>query len=222
MKCNKLLTAAFAVAGLTLGTVALAQDDTAHDSHHPAQGEEAQPDATAPRLPMQSDQSGMMEMMRMMDMAQMMRMMNMMGGGMSNPGMGMEKMDPAGMGMIDHVEGRIAFLRAELKITDAQADVWAAFADALRASSRRLAGAREATGSKSSLPALEQRLTAQEQWLNARLESVRAIKAAVGGLYKVLSPAQRESADELLVMHVGLVPEGMNPMGMMRMGGTGQ
>lgn len=222
MKRNKLLTATIAVAGLALGTAALAQDDTAQDPHHPAQGEDAQPDANAPQLPMQSDQSGMMGMMRMMDMAQMTRMMDMMCGGMSAPGMGMEKMDPAGMGMIDHVEGRIAFLRAELKISDAQAVVWDAFAGALRASSKRLDEAPQAASGKSSLPALEQRLTAQEQWLSARLESVRAIKATFGDLYKVLSLDQRKSADELLVMHIGLMPAAMNPKGMMQMGGSGQ
>jgi hypothetical protein len=45
-------------------------------------------------------------------------------------GMGM------GMGMggmpFEHVEGRIAFLKAELKITDAQAPQWNAFAETLR------------------------------------------------------------------------------------------
>jgi hypothetical protein len=51
---------------------------------------------------------------------------------------------------------------------------------------------------------------------------VRAIKATFGDLYKGLSPDQRESADELLVMHIGLMPEAMNPKGMMQMGGAGQ
>ena len=221
MKRSKLLTIV-TVAGLILGTAALAQDDTAQDPHHPAQGEETQPDANAPQSQMQSDKSGMMGMMRMMDMAQMMRMMNMMGGGMSSSGMGMEKMDPAGMGMIDHVEGRIAFLRAELKITDAQAEVWNTFAEALRATAKRLNEARDAADSQSSLPALEQRLAVQEQWLSARLEGVRAIKGTLAALYQVLSPDQRKSADELLAMHIGLMPDAKNPMGMMQMGGNGQ
>lgn len=41
------------------------------------------------------------------------------------------------MGMADHVEGRIAFLKAELKITDAQLPQWNTFADALRSNARR-------------------------------------------------------------------------------------
>jgi len=48
---------------------------------------------------------------------------------MGGPGrMGMMGM----MGMADHVEGRIAFLKAELKITEAQTPQWNALAEALR------------------------------------------------------------------------------------------
>lgn len=42
------------------------------------------------------------------------------------------------MGMAQHAEGRIAFLRTELKITDDQSAQWNAFADALRANARRM------------------------------------------------------------------------------------
>ena len=41
------------------------------------------------------------------------------------------------MGMGDHIEGRIAFLKAELKITDAQLPQWNTFADALRSDAKR-------------------------------------------------------------------------------------
>ena len=219
MKRIRLFTAVIAVATLSLGSAALAQDQSSQDSHHPAQGDEAQPDANALQLPMQTDQARMMGMMRMMDMAQMMRMMNMMA---APGGMGMERMDPTVMGMIDHVEGRIAFLRAELKITDAQAGVWEAFANALRDNARRLDAARKPVQGESSAPTLEQRLAAQEQWLSARLEGIRVIKTTFGDLYQALSPDQRKSADELLPMHMGLMSGGIRPMGMMPIGGSGQ
>ena len=225
MKCTKLLTAAVAAAVLASGSMSLAQDESSQDPHHPAQGTEAQPDANAPQLPMQNDQSGMMGMMRMMDMAQMMQMMNMMGGGgaPSQAGMGMERMDPAGMAMINRVEGRIAFLRTELKITDAQAKAWEAFASALRDNAGRLDAARKTLHSDQAGPqTLKQRLAAQEQWLSARLEGVRALKATFEHLYDVLSPEQHKSADELLAMHMGLMPGGMKPTGMMPMEGAGQ
>ena len=120
----------------TTSTFGLAQAPADHEGHHP-------PQATAPAQPAptpgQSGMGGMpmMEMMRgmkdnmsMMNMMETMRSMRMMGSG------------SAGMGTIDHVEGRIAFLRAELKITDAQAAGWNNFADALRANAKKLGAMR--------------------------------------------------------------------------------
>ena len=52
---------------------------------------------------------------------------NMMGHGM------MPMMDPS-----QHIEGRLAFLKTELKITDAQTTQWNAYADALRANAKRM------------------------------------------------------------------------------------
>lgn len=219
MKRTTLVTATVAAAVLAAGSASLAQETT-QDPHHPPAGSEAQPEGNTPQLPMQNDQGGMM---CMMDMAQMMQMMNMMGGAPGPAGMGMEKMDPVGMAMVNHVEGRIAFLRAELKITDAQASAWDAFAGALHDNAKRLDEAGKAHhGDQAAALTLEQRLAAQEEWLSARLEGVRAISAAFGHLYDALSPEQRKSADDLLAMHMGLMPAGMKPMGMMQMGGAGQ
>ena len=47
--------------------------------------------------------------------------------------MGYGMMNPA-----QHIEGRLAFLKTELKITDAQAPQWNAYADALRANAKRM------------------------------------------------------------------------------------
>ena len=43
-----------------------------------------------------------------------------------------------GMATIDRIEGRIAFLKTELKITDQQADAWNALAEVLRTNARKL------------------------------------------------------------------------------------
>ena len=67
--------------------------------------------------------------------AMMQRMMPMMRDMMAHRGM--ERMDgPMGMMAPKRVEGRIAFLRTELQITEAQTPVWNAFADVLRAQAR--------------------------------------------------------------------------------------
>lgn len=169
-------------------------------------------------------QGGMMPMMGMMGQGGMMPMMGMMGhGGMGGPGMGGPG-GPAGMGMggpgmqpgagmpgtVDRVEGRIAFVRAELKITDAQASAWNAFAAALRANAAKLndllAKARQAAGQP---PTLSQRLDHQEQLLAARLDSVRAVRTAFAGLLQVLTDEQKKTAEEIVPWHGGLMSMGM-------------
>ena len=146
-------------------------------------------------------------MMGGMPMMNMMGMMQMMGGG-----------DGPGMAMIDHVEGRIAFLRTELKITDAQQTAWNAFAAALRTNAQSLGTARRAMmgqmgRGQQQAQTLVQRLDAQERWLAARLEGTRSLKTAFTGLYAALSEDQKKTADELLAPHMGV---GMGPMmGMM-------
>src|SRR5690349_15695774 len=63
-------------------------------------------------------------------------MMGQMGPGMMGPGMmGQGGMPMMGM-MQRHVEGSIAFLKTELKITDAQLPLWNAVADAIRANAK--------------------------------------------------------------------------------------
>jgi hypothetical protein len=153
----------------------------------------------------------------MMNMMGMMRTMGMMG--MMGPG-------SAGMATVDRVEGRIAFLRAELKITEAQATAWNAFADALRTNAKKLSEVRASMMSQpgaeqQQAPTLTARLDAQERWLVARLEGTRAIKAAFTPLYGTFSDDQKKAADELLGPHMGVGMMAMmpGPSGQM---GTGQ
>ena len=183
---------------------------TATDAHHPPGAAVAQ--APPPMPPgMKGGMGGDKEMMVDSPMMKMMSMMKAMHSG-----------DAAGMAMIDHIEGRIAYLRAELKITDAQAGAWDALAAALRANAKGLAAVREpmmgqmgmgqpgmATGeSKAPMPmpvqTVAKRLDAQERWQTARLDGTRAIKNAFTKLNDVLSPDQKTAADELLPPDIGL------------------
>jgi hypothetical protein len=137
----------------------------------------------------------MMNMMSGMPMMNMMRMMGMSG---------------TGMDTIDRIEGRIAFLRTELKITDAQAGAWNTFADALRTNAQKLGAVRasmmgQGLGQQQS-STLADRLDLQERWLVARLEGIRAIKPAFANLYTTLSDEQKKTADELLAPHMGMMP----------------
>jgi LTXXQ motif family protein len=178
-----------------------AQDPAAHEAHHPAQAATPAPPASQPA----TGGMGMMNMMgggaSMMNMMDMMRTMGMMG--MAGAGMG-------GMATIDRVEGRIAFLRTELKITEAQTSAWNAFAEALRANAKKVGEVRgsmmaQMNAAQQQAPTLVDRLGLQEQWLAARLEGTRAIRSAVTALYSVLSDDQKKTANEILAPHMGMM-----------------
>jgi hypothetical protein len=132
-------------------------------------------------------------------------MMEMMGQG----GMGMGMMGQGAMlmmmGMGDHLEGRIAFLRAELAITEAQALVWDRFAQALREGAARTKQPPASTQqtAKGSADVL-QRLEQEEKKLGARLEAIKAIRAAFAELHAVLSDDQKSTAEALFTRPVCL------------------
>jgi hypothetical protein len=70
-----------------------------------------------------------------------------MGGGMGKMMDMMRPMMAGGMGMpFEHVDGRIAYLKADLKITDAQSAPWNAFADTMRADAASMRAMHEAMG----------------------------------------------------------------------------
>jgi hypothetical protein len=152
-------------------------------------------------------------------------MMNMMGGGRMPmmdmmQSMGMMRQGGDGSETIDRVEGRIAFLRAELKITEAQASAWNALADALRTNAKTLGELRSSMMSdQRGSQSLTDRLATQEKWLAARLDGTRAMKSALTALLDTFSDEQKKSADELLAPHMGMMPmmSGMRggAMGMM-------
>lgn len=200
---RKILKSSFAAAMLLSAAPALAED-----AHHPAPAEttapapgEAAPQPSAPAPEGAEMPGGMMggDMMKMMQEmmgrhAGMMRGMMADGAGMQDGMMG-KMMAP------EYVEGRIAFLRAELKVTDAQQPLWEAVAAALRENARGSAGMMQQEQDAQGLPnSLERR----EKLLSARLDAVRQLRAAVEPFYASLDEAQKAAADNLLM-----------PMGMM-------
>jgi hypothetical protein len=218
----KRLMMATALSVAALATPAWAQSPPGQDLHHPADSAQSTPAPANPapagsspgmgapggmgNMPMMgNDMKNMMSNMSMMHHMRMMQTMGMMG-----PGMG-------GMATIDRVEGRIAFLRTELKITDEQASAWNGFADALRANARKLAEVRASMMAKpgdaqAKAATMAERLDQQEQWLLARLDGIRTMKSAFAKLNETLSDDQKKTATELLAPHMG--------MGMMTMMGS--
>lgn len=176
----------------------------AEDAHHPpSTAQEAPAEQAAPKQPapdaMPGPGGGMMGggMMGgdMMTMMQQMMMSNggMMGGMMSADGMAdgiRQMMSP------DHVEGRIAFLHTELKVTPAQEALWGAVAEALRKSARASENMMQPATGAQTLPSI---LANKEAALSLRLESVRSLKAAVEPFYSSLDDAQKATADKLMM-----------------------
>ena len=132
-------------------------------------------------------QGGAGQMPQMMQMMQMMRGAPMM----------------SGMMPFEHVEGRIAFLKAELAITDAQLPQWTTFANVLRAdgtSMREGMGKTIQAGMPTTAPA---RSEAMVQMMTMRLAGMKSMVDAEKSLYAVLTDAQKKLADELLAGPMG-------------------
>jgi hypothetical protein len=190
---------------LALGAALIASTPIlAEDAHHPAGA--PSPAATQSNAPMPMPQppaatpaqdpqqggmgSGMMGMM----------------GGTGTMGMMGQMMAPA------RIEGRIAFLRAELGITAAQQPSWDAFAEALRTNARGMTGMMSAmqeqmmSGQGAPGATLPKRIEAHERMLAARLEALRKVKTALDPLYASFDDAQKRTADQLLMpMPMGLM-----------------
>ena len=164
--------------------------------------------AIAQQSPQQPMMGGQMPgaMMEHGGMGHMMMGHMMMDQGMMDGGMPMMGMNPS-----QHVEGRLAFLKTELKITEAQAAPWNAYADAVRANAKRMgelmdqmmSGGMPMTG-QPAMMSLPDRLGWAERHMAAHMEMLAAIKEPAMQLYGALSDEQKRLADQLI-----------GPMGMM-------
>lgn len=185
----------------------LAMPGFAEDAHHPeATGGQAGAEAVEPAAPATNAVAAMPGDMMCRDM--MGGMMQMMAGGMMAAEQGQTRQ--TGMGAMalmiapEHIEGRIAFLKAELRITPEQEPLWNAFAEVLRANTRGMMdGMMEAQGAMGRLRGAAatplQRVDVGETALASRLERVRKLKAALVPLYQSFQGAQKQTADKLLM-----------------------
>jgi hypothetical protein len=110
--------------------------------------------------------------------------------------------------MSDHIEGRLAFLRVELKITTKELSLWDAFATTIRqnaaqeiAMSTQWSAAIDNVAMPLNLP---QRLERHEKHLTAHRDMLQRVTATLLPLYASLSNDQKKSADALVNGVVGL------------------
>ncbi|HEY1261203.1 MAG TPA: Spy/CpxP family protein refolding chaperone [Stellaceae bacterium] len=96
------------------------------------------------------------------------------------------------------VEGRIAFLKAELKITPAQEAQWDQMAAAMRQNANALdqamAGAKQRKGAMNAV----ERLTLRGDFAKLRADNDARLLAALKPLYAALSPEQQQTANQLI------------------------
>jgi hypothetical protein len=107
---------------------------------------------------------------------------------------------PAASQRPSHIEGRIAFLQAELHITADQMPLWNAVADVLRQNDQAMRSAwadLRQGGDKEDVSALD-RLTQMQKMAELKADSLGKLLTAVKPLYAVLSDDQKKNADELL------------------------
>lgn len=132
----------------------------------------------------------------------------MMGPGMMGPGM-MERM--MGNGQADmmagckmasggaiHTEGRIAFLRAELGVTDPQKAAWDAYAAQIKKNLQSMQDMQklmaEMMDAKTPLERIDARIAVMEK----RAQALKEIKPVLAALYAALSADQKVKADQIL------------------------
>ena len=203
-----------------LFAAALALPAAAEDAHHPPT-DTAKPPATQPSQPAQprAAQPGMPGGMMMGNMMQMMQMMHQMMSGMMQNQDAMHRMRMMGMGgmgnagsmgqmqagapAVASVEGHIAFLKAELKITAAQGKAWDDFAAALRTNAKQLNELAAELGKAPAATTPVERIALQEKVQAARLEIVRRTKVTLAALYTTLSDDQKKTFGEHAAPRMG-------------------
>jgi hypothetical protein len=102
------------------------------------------------------------------------------------------------MGSVPMMEGRLAYIKADLEITPAQEQAWNAYADAVRARHTAMQSIHgdmaKAMQSGNALDRMDARIKA----LQAKVDSLKTLKPAMEALYAVLTDLQKKEADQLL------------------------
>jgi hypothetical protein len=106
--------------------------------------------------------------------------------------------------MAGHVEGRLPFLKTELKITDAQLPLWNAVADAIRANAKSMGEMMRGAMGAHQTATLPDRLAMREKMITGHLEALRKFKTALDPLYAALSDEQKKTADEIMPAPMGM------------------
>ena len=115
--------------------------------------------------------------------------------GMMTPGM----MGPGMMmGYGPAMEGQLAYVKAELGITDAQKDAWDAYANSIKSRATTMQSMHTAMVQAMQTGSALERMEARTNAMQTMVESMKTIKPTTEALYKVLTDEQKKKADLLL------------------------
>ncbi len=126
-------------------------------------------------------------------------MMGMMGERLMGRGMmGQGKMQDKEMQMGAMADSRLANLKTELKITDAQAGVWKGYADAIKTRVDVMQGSRTGMMGAMDKGGAIERMDLRIKSMEAMIESMKVVKPATEKLYAALTAEQKIVADQLI------------------------
>lgn len=135
-----------------------------------------------------------------------MPMMGMMGGGCQMMGM----MGMRGHGMMGRqarmgamVDGRLAYLKSELNITDAQTEAWTGYAQVVRGRVDAMQSRHQSMMDAMQKGSAIERMNARIAGMEVMLDAMKAINPAIEKLYAVLTDEQKKQADQLIGMDCG-------------------
>jgi hypothetical protein len=97
-----------------------------------------------------------------------------------------------------HATGRIAFLKAELGITEKQKPAFEDYADALKKNLEGMKAMRASMMSNMKSGTAAERLDGRIKAMEGRLATLKEVKPALDKLYGTLSDEQKKKADEVL------------------------
>jgi len=101
-----------------------------------------------------------------------------------------------------HIEGRIAYLKTELKITDAQAPMFDAVANVMRDNAKAMGEAFQGLRGDQNQPRTAlSRLEARAKLAQLRADGEAKMLAAFRPLYQAMSADQQKAADEMFEHH---------------------
>ena len=97
-------------------------------------------------------------------------------------------------------EGRIAFIKAELGITDAQRSAWDGYVQALKTNLASMQAMHQQMRTSFEAKSPVERLDARIAAMDGRLSALKEMKPALVKLHDTLDAKQRAAADELLTV----------------------